>query len=192
MGKSRAERWIHKGESLCKQEKFQDAVIAYEKAIVLDPANIDGWNGLVRCRFSSKDWKGVIVASEQALSAANNMHRDNHQIWGNLALAQKQSGNLAGAAEVYDKALVTAKYPRESQRAKDFYELAQIRESLGNLSGAIEAYEAARPGIKQLIEQCSRANVPVASMWTELPDKIETLRRKHAQVEADMKEKELL
>lgn len=87
-GMSGADSWYKQGNDLMMQEKSSDALVAYEKAIDLDPNHISAWNNKGIALFRLGRYQEAIGCYDKAL-AINPNHVN---AWFNKAKALRGLG----------------------------------------------------------------------------------------------------
>jgi tetratricopeptide (TPR) repeat protein len=62
-----AETWTNRGSSLLIMKRYDEAVAAYEQALMLDPTFIHAWNNKGTLFYNLKRYDEALAAYEQAL-----------------------------------------------------------------------------------------------------------------------------
>ncbi|MFT3868885.1 MAG: tetratricopeptide repeat protein [Nibricoccus sp.] len=95
---------FHLGNLLLQQNLPADAALHFEQALAAAPHDIDALNALAVARLQQGDFAAAIVHFETALR----LQPANPRMQANLALALRQGGREAEAAEVANRALALA------------------------------------------------------------------------------------
>ncbi|MEQ9624242.1 TIR domain-containing protein [Coleofasciculus chthonoplastes] len=139
-----AEGWVNQGEKLVKEEKFKEALVAYNKAQTIDPTwkiSAESWNTL--CLFGSlhKEAAAVMDACEKAVALAP----ENGEFRVIRGLARALTGNNQGAIEDFQAFIEWAD--------SESYE----EEIIKQLQGWIDALKAGKiPFTEEEIEELLR------------------------------------
>jgi Flp pilus assembly protein TadD len=80
--------WLRLGVLFAKQERFRDAVKAYQKALELDSKNGDAWNELGTIHLKAE----AFDEAAEAFTKAIELDRGNGWAYSNLAYAYMQQG----------------------------------------------------------------------------------------------------
>lgn len=111
--------WLHlRGDMLAGQERYEEAVSAYEKSLSFQPNNPEALNNLAWLCLTAekKGWRNPVWALELAQKAAAISSRS--YILDTLAEAQWQNGEFAQAVATERRALEGAKENREYYRGQ--------------------------------------------------------------------------
>ncbi|CAN5442253.1 hypothetical protein BH09SUM1_BH09SUM1_24770 [soil metagenome] len=103
------------GNFLQRQGRLREAVVQYEAALVFDPENPDILSNAGSACFKLKEYSRAIEFLKRATTA-----RPAHdRAWVTLGIALKETGDLAGAKEAYQKAVAVAPNVDYTRVAKD-------------------------------------------------------------------------
>jgi Tol biopolymer transport system component len=112
-----AEGWVNKGEKLVEEEKFQEALAAYNKAQTINPTwkiSAESWGTL--CRYGSlhKEAAAVMQACEKAVALApkNGWFRDSRGI------ARALTGDKQGAIEDFQAFIKSTNWDKEGKKQR--------------------------------------------------------------------------
>lgn len=97
---SYAEPWIFKGNALCGQKKYDDAIKAYDEAIRLDPNLTTAWHNKGYTLFFQDKYEEAIKAFDEAIRLSPNFV----DAWINKGAALNALGRTAEANEAFTKA----------------------------------------------------------------------------------------
>jgi tetratricopeptide (TPR) repeat protein len=133
------------------------ALEAYEKAVELDPDDLDSlyWTGAIRIGYG--DLNKAEARLQRVLTLAKTEDQAPYQYWALLGLGdtKKLRGDLAGALKSYNDGLAIGEPLAKSDpgNAKWQYALGISNERIGtvqHLASALKSYEAKRDIIAQL------------------------------------------
>jgi tetratricopeptide (TPR) repeat protein len=96
-----ADAQMNLGIALASQSRVDEAIAAFETALVLRPDSADEWFNLGNALFQSQQTSRAVEAFSKALS----LRHDFPQAWNNLSLAQEVNGNLSRAIEASQTAI---------------------------------------------------------------------------------------
>jgi tetratricopeptide (TPR) repeat protein len=126
--------WVNRGFDLAKHGKFQEAIEAFEKALELNPRDVEGWLG-----------KGIALASldqhRQALECFAHIFRispDYGEAWFHRAVSLAKLGHHDQAILCYDKAL-----HQMQNDAWVWYRKGVSLEAMGEYRQAVDSYDKA-------------------------------------------------
>jgi serine/threonine-protein kinase len=170
----RAEWWVNEGlrlrsdaeQALPRRAAFEKAVAMYAQNGPRDPGQVTAITELATDFQAHGDYKRTIELDEQALRLAANLPRRNdaetQTIYGNMALAYQQSGDMINASVASDKAADIA----ERTSGADFVTLwetrgnaARSRHLGGDREAADAAFEALMTHLPPLTVQSTSASV---------------------------------
>ncbi len=83
-----AESWYKQGNDMMIQEKNEDAIVAYDKAIELDPAHISAWNNKGIAMFRLKRYEDAISCYDKTID----LNPNHANAWYNKAKALRGLG----------------------------------------------------------------------------------------------------
>jgi serine/threonine-protein kinase len=173
-GTLRAEWWVNEGlrlradaeQALPRRAAFEKAVAMYAQIGPRDPGHVTAIVELATDFQGNGDYKRAIELDEQALRLAASLPRRNdaemQTIYGNMALAYQQSGDMINAGVAFDKAADIA----ERTSGADFVTLwetrgnaARSRHLGGDREAADAAFEALLPHFPALTVQSTSASI---------------------------------
>jgi len=96
-----AEDWFDKGLALYKQSKYDEAIVAYDEAIRLNPNLVAVWGAKGIALYSQGRYNESIKAFDEAIRLNPNLAAS----WGGKGLAFDGQGNYDGAIKAYDEAI---------------------------------------------------------------------------------------
>ena len=100
-----ARQRIIKGDYLCSQAKYDEAIKAYDEAIWIDPYNVDAWNGKGNALYQQGKYKASIKAYDMVIKHTIKSDPKLALAWYNKSIALKALGRIGEA----DAALAKAK-----------------------------------------------------------------------------------
>jgi len=131
-----AEVWFNKGFALSSLGKYEDAILAYEKAIQIDPQLVEAWNNKGIALGDLGRHEDAIEAYEKAIK----LDAGFSAAWYNKGLALDAMGRSAEAIKAYDRVLKSD--PRNAQawinKANALNILGRYDEALQACNKAIE------------------------------------------------------
>jgi tetratricopeptide (TPR) repeat protein len=127
--RTRAEPYFSQGVQSQQARRLKDAMLAYEKALQIDPAYFEAQYNLGLAASQNSDLPGALVAYEKALA----IQPDSTDARYNFGLALSQAGYLEDAANQFEK--IVAKKPDEARAhlalgnmyAQQFHDPARAR-----------------------------------------------------------------
>ncbi len=127
------------GNLLNSASKFQDAVLEFEKAILIDPRKPDAYANLGYSYHMAMDYDKAIEAFEMALEVAP----DNEDLLTNLvSVYDSKAGNLAVLGDLESALVYYEKIESIAPETNDIqYNIAEAHYGLKNYRAAIVAYE---------------------------------------------------
>ncbi len=133
------QEYQQEGNLLNSASKFMDAVLEFEKAILIDPRKPDAYANLGYSYHMSMDYDKAIEAFEMALEVAP----DNEDLLTNLvSVYDSKAGNLAALGDWASALLYYEKMEGIAPDTKDIqYNIAEAHYNLKNYRAAIVAYE---------------------------------------------------
>ena len=93
--------WNRKGKFLINERKFGDAIIAYEKSIMLNRSVISSWSNLAVALFFLSRYRETILACDQAIG----LDPDLAIAWNNKGIAFFSLERYNDAIDSYNKAI---------------------------------------------------------------------------------------
>jgi tetratricopeptide (TPR) repeat protein len=85
-----ANSWYKQGNDMMVQEKNEDAILAYDKAIELDPTHASAWNNKGIAMFRLKRYEDAIKCYDKAIE----LNPNHANAWYNKAKALRGLGQL--------------------------------------------------------------------------------------------------
>jgi tetratricopeptide (TPR) repeat protein len=103
LGQNTANGWFEEGRAFYNQNNYDDAILAFDKALELDPQYIDAWKGKGSAYLHQQEYYEAILAFDKALELDPQLTL----VWSNKGLAHFALGQLMyeEALQAYDKAL---------------------------------------------------------------------------------------
>lgn len=107
---SDADSWFKQGNEMMRQEKSEDALIAYDKATEVDPSHVSAWNNKGLALFRLKRYQQAIDCYDKALE----LNPNHANAWYNKAKAlrdlaqsylEKANTDRVSAAKLINQAL---------------------------------------------------------------------------------------
>ena len=170
-----AQTWVRKGDDLAAQERYAEAIDAYNEALGIDPYQSIAWNKLGLADMKAGRNEDAVQAFQKALdidpyySAA----------WNNKGDALHARGDYQAAIDAYDRALAI--------NANDLYALLQKGVNLqekGNPDEAMKVYEeVVRLADREVRKHPNDARYD-AGLWTNKGDALAHLGRPVEALEA--------
>jgi Flp pilus assembly protein TadD len=96
-----SEIWYNKGNDLTKLGKFHEAIIAYDRAIEIDPNNSDAWNGKGFTLNKLDKYTEALQASNKAIE----INPNNSDGWSTKGYALAKLGKYDEALQASNKAI---------------------------------------------------------------------------------------
>jgi tetratricopeptide (TPR) repeat protein len=126
----------YSARGLARQQKgdLDGALADYDKAIALDPRNLDTLARRALTKRDKGDWDGALADYNALLALAP----DNADAYSNRGYVKQTKGDLDGALADYTEALT-----RDPTIAKAYYNVGLIKVQRGDIDGGIEAYNKA-------------------------------------------------
>ncbi len=131
-----------KGVSALKDEKYEDAVSRFEKAIEKEVAVGDSYFGIGLVKWEQEDYEGTLEALEKALEEGA---EENAVIYDMLGACKMKLSDPAGAVGYYEKALTFKDCTDEMQKEIRFNIIAAC-EDTGD-------YESAKARLAEYVAQ---------------------------------------
>lgn len=133
---TQAEEWNRKGETHHTMGRYEEAVIAFDKAVALDPGYTEAW----RNRGLSLALLGNVNASEESFSRALSLDPDNAGTYYYQALSRNVTGDRQGALESLDRAVSFP--PGSGSEAITLHKSLMLRGDLLSLRGRTDEANA--------------------------------------------------
>ena len=99
-----SETWFNEGNALSNLGRYEEAIVAYDKALEINPQYSDAWNN-----------KGIALSylnryeeASEACNKAIEIDPQNSNAWNNKGNILKILGRYGEAIEAFDKALVSS------------------------------------------------------------------------------------
>ncbi|MEW6129425.1 MAG: tetratricopeptide repeat protein [Acidobacteriota bacterium] len=127
------------GRALQQLRRFDEAIIALEKALTLDPTTTFAYSTLGQIKIAQQKYQ----QAAQYLTRAIDAGQRNSLIYGQLAWAQLHSGRNEEAVKNYEKAFEMGIPPGANTRGVAFYNLACGYARLGQKEKALTALASA-------------------------------------------------
>ncbi len=99
-----ARQRIIKGDYLCSQAKYDEAIKAYDEAIWIDPYNVDAWNGKGNALYQQGKYKASIKAYDMVIKHTIKSDPKLALAWYNKGIALKALGLTGEADAAFAKA----------------------------------------------------------------------------------------
>jgi tetratricopeptide (TPR) repeat protein len=129
------------------------ALTAYRRAVALDPANAEGWNGLGHLLYRSGH-RDEAIATYNHVRALGTISGDQSILaiaYGNLGVMYRSRGDLRQAEAMYHKALeLSGSLDYKESTAITYLNLGLIYEGWGNLTQAETMYHQALTRFQEL------------------------------------------
>lgn len=129
-----AQQWREKGDTLLNQHRYEEAIVAYDQAIRLDPSNAAIYCNKGNALYGLKCYQEAIAAYDQALRLDPN----DVLAYRNKGTALKQLGRYKEALVAYDQAIYF-----DPNNAVAHFNKGGALEQLGRYNEALAAYERA-------------------------------------------------
>lgn len=107
---SQAEDWYRQGETHFALGRYEEAVVAYDQAVTLDPGYAKAWSH----RGLSLSYVGRAQDSDDSFSKALSLAPDDIETHYFQALARNKTGKLAEARESLEQAIVLRPRSRDN------------------------------------------------------------------------------
>jgi len=114
---SSPEFWDRRGCTLCETEQFAAAIVAFDRAIALNPRYCQSWNNKGNALCGLKRYAEALSAYEQAIS----LHPHYHQAWFNRGLLFVEMGAYSNAIASYNSAINLYPDPRYLHARQDIW-----------------------------------------------------------------------
>jgi len=129
--------WIRLGNVFEKQDRSTETIIAYRKAIELDPANAQNWYELGNAFFQREEYQDAADAYNQAAK----LDPDQGWAYNNLAFALVKQGKYAEAVPLYQKSIERLKDDKD--KAVAWNRLGNVYRKLDEYASALDAFQRA-------------------------------------------------
>lgn len=127
-----AEEWTLTGMSLEKEEDFQAAAEAYDKALAADPVYVSAWEGIGRSRIK----QGDLAGAEEALRKALQIDPQSQPARFYLGVALRQAGRIDEAVRELRQSLALA-----PEDVPTLHTLGEILLAGNDFAGAQELFQ---------------------------------------------------
>jgi len=161
-----AEAWALLGKIAHRQAHNQEALLAFERVVVLRPEDFVGWFRLGQARDAQQDRRGAEAAYRQALC----LRPDDRGALNNLALALLAQGRAGEALSLLQLALQTAPDCAATlfNRAAVLERLGRGDEAAASLARAARLEPAWSAPLEQLVRiRVDQGNFPAAGEFCE-------------------------
>jgi tetratricopeptide (TPR) repeat protein len=120
---SSADYWIGRGDALCDQGHYDQAIISYDKALSLRPDDPQAWFGRGNMAAALGEFEKAISSYDKAAEFEPN----DYQAWNNRGYALHRLGQYEGAIASYNRAIDCKAdcYPAWNNRGFALYHLGQ-------------------------------------------------------------------
>ncbi|HUH96948.1 MAG TPA: tetratricopeptide repeat protein, partial [Anaerolineales bacterium] len=122
--------WIRLGNVFDKQDRNQEEICAYEKALELDPSNAQNWYELGNLRFRTKAYDKAVEAYNKSIECAP----ESGWSYNNLALTLVSQGKYSEALPLYQKGV---------DLIEDDKDKAVVWNRIGNVYRKLNLYDLA-------------------------------------------------
>lgn len=134
------------------EKKFEEAAQAYQRALAVDPNNLELYNNLGNVYFMLKRYADAAQAFKEAVTRKP----DFHDGWYNLAFALKKAARYGEAVEAYRRYLTMR--PNDTDA---YYGLGGSLKQTGDLAGAAQAFSKyisleKRPDQQKYVEKAKK------------------------------------
>ncbi|MFB2893768.1 tetratricopeptide repeat protein [Aerosakkonemataceae cyanobacterium BLCC-F50] len=102
------EFWDGHGCALCENEKYGEALAAFEKAIAINPNYCQAWNNRGNAFCGMKRYAEALFSYDKAVA----IKPDYHQAWFNRGLLLAEMQAYGNAIESYERAIAINPDPR--------------------------------------------------------------------------------
>ncbi len=96
-----AKEWIDRGNNLYKEQKYDNALTCYDKALGLEPQSLEGWYGRANCLYAKGNYYEALLCFDRVLEFAP----DHAITLNNKAYLLYKVANYQEALKCIDKAL---------------------------------------------------------------------------------------
>ena len=150
-GKQTAKDWNNKGSALADQGKYDEAIQAYDRAIELEPKNIDAWNNRGEAFHNQAKFDEAIRCFDKAIE----IDPQYAAAWNNEGTVLDDQGKYNESISYFDKAISyfdKAIKLNPMLTARVFNNKGYAFQYLGNYDKAVQAYDdaiALDPNIKE-------------------------------------------
>ena len=127
--------WVKHGEDLANENRIEEAIACFDKAIEIYPKNDLAFGD----RGMLLEKKGNIVEALESLSQALALDSSNPITWHNKGLLLLKMKKLPGAIECFDKAI-----ERNHDYAKAWYNKARALSLLGKTDDSQRCFDVSR------------------------------------------------
>ena len=129
--------WIRLGNVFDKQDRNNEAIDAYRKAIEIDPGNAQNWFELGNAYFNARSYEEAINAYKKAIEL-NPAHGWSYS---NLALSLVERGEFQTAVPLYRKSIELLQEAKD--KAMSWNRLGNAYRKLNDYDNAIQAFAKA-------------------------------------------------
>jgi tetratricopeptide (TPR) repeat protein len=124
-----AEEWNQRGETYHTTGRYEEAVVAFDRAVAVNPGFAEAW----RNRGLSLALLGKTSESEESFTRAISLDPENARTYYYQALARNATGDRTGALESLDNAVAIPS--RSRQQAMTLHSALMFRGDLLTLEG---------------------------------------------------------
>ncbi|GEM_PF-1957224 len=128
---SKEQGYLYWGYAALNSEDFDNAMLALEKLLEVDPDKIEAWDGLINIYYTKEDWNKLITACNKVIEFSENTDINTFLILRNAYYGQADTANVINT---YEKAIES--FPNDKTLYRD---LSSIHETRKNYDKAIEA-----------------------------------------------------
>jgi tetratricopeptide (TPR) repeat protein len=130
-----ADDYIHQGDAFLIEQRTEDALVAYEKAIALQPTLVSAWIGKEKALRRLKRYDEALVASEQALKLAP----EDSSAWFELATVLMEMQRYSEALKAFNKSIKLAPEKGSTWKYRSY-----VLTKLGRYPDALTSFEKAQ------------------------------------------------
>jgi DNA-binding helix-hairpin-helix protein with protein kinase domain/Tfp pilus assembly protein PilF len=137
----KASRLCIEGEQLSQEQRFEEAVVAFQEAVSINPNRGDAYEKLGYALYRLKRYEESLEASEKAIGL-----RGNFGPYYNSGLAYMELGRWDRAKMAFESAVTNIRYSWEERYTLAYYYLGRSKARLGEATQSIELLEAILKG----------------------------------------------
>jgi tetratricopeptide (TPR) repeat protein len=133
-GQNTANEWFEEGRAFLNQSNYDDAILAFDKAIKLEPQYIDAWKGKGSAYLRQEEYAEAVKAFDKAIELDPQLPL----VWSNKGYALLRLGRYDEALQAYDKAIEL-----DPEYGGGWDGKGHVLCYQGKYDGAIQAYDKA-------------------------------------------------
>jgi tetratricopeptide (TPR) repeat protein len=179
LGQNTANEWFEEGRTFLNQSRYDDAIVAFDKALELDPQYIGAWKGKGSAYLSQQEYYEAIKAFDKALELDPQLTL----VWNNKGIAHFLLGQL-----MYEEALQAREKALEldPENADAWQGKGDVLSCMGKDDEAMQAYNKSLDLYIDIKNESLLVNdeVEAANAWHNIGYTLNALGRYDEAIEA--------